>query len=249
MNHLLALRIAYDGTDLHGCPIVVGQRTVCGLIAVALARVGAAPTFIEALSRTDAGVHATGNVIVVTPGRRLTPGQALLLLDRHLPPDLRCIGAAAVPAIPIAGLKTYRYLLDLSPWGDPLRARVAWRPGPALHPDRLPDLATALPGAHDFIAFHRSSDARPPRVRRIAQACWALDGDSATFTVRGEGFGYRLVRGLVGGMVAVGLGACPPEDWFRALQGIPTHASRQTAPAHGLCLISVEVDAGWQTAR
>jgi tRNA pseudouridine38-40 synthase len=242
---LLLLRVAYDGTDFSGCPVLPGRRTICGTIADALARVGAAPVTLEALSRTDAGVHARGNVVVVVPGRPLAPDAALRALDHHLPPDLRCVAAASVPAAPTAGAKTYAYDLDLSPWGDPARARVAWRPPSTLAPAVLPALAAPLEGVRDFAAFHRAEDQRPPRPRHLRAARWDLGPDRATFTVTGDGFGYRLVRSLVGGMVAVATGACDEAAWIAALDGIPSHASRQTAPARGLTLVDVAVDAPW----
>lgn len=245
---LLLLRVAYDGTAFSGCPALPDKRTICGTIAEALARVGAAPASLDALSRTDAGVHARGNVVVVAPGRPLTPGEALRALDHHLPPDLRCVAAASVDAPPAAGAKTYRYDLDLSAWGDPARARFAWRPPPTIAPARLPALAAPLVGVHDFAAFHRADDQRPPRPRKILAAGWDLDDDRATFTVTGDGFGYRLVRSLVGGMVATAAGACDEAAWHAALGGTPSHPSRQTAPARGLTLVEVAVDAPW-TAR
>lgn len=242
---MLLLRIAYDGTDLHGCPPVPGHRTVCGEIAAALGRAGATPTWIDPLSRTDAGVHARGNVVCVAPGRPLAPGEALRLLDHHLPPDVRCLAAARADTAPTAGEKTYAYTLDLGRWGDPALARTAWRPGRPLDRAALVDAAIPLVGVRDFAAFHRSDDPRAPRLRAIGSASWSLEADVATFTVRGDGFGYRLVRGLVGGMIAVARGACPAAAWDTALAGHPTHASQQTAPARGLCLVNLDVDADW----
>lgn len=247
MSRLL-LQIGYDGADFHGCTPASELRTVCGEIASSLERVGSPPILIETLSRTDAGVHAIANIAHLVPARPLPPAQALRLLDRHLPPDLRCHAAASVQELPPVGAKTYRYTLDLSRWGDPHLARTAWRPTHL--PDRalLDQLAETLLEPHDFEAFRRRGETRESLVRHLSQSSWTHDKEISVYEVRGKGFPYRLVRSLVGGMIATATGACSPADWTAALHGRPSHASRQTAPAHGLCLAAIQADIPWISA-
>ena len=244
MSRLL-LRLSYDGTELHGCPEHPEARTVCGVIRQALERVNAPPLEIETLSRTDAGVHARGNVGHVLLPRDARPDQVLGWLDRHLPPDLRCTAAARISTLPPCGPKRYTYRIDRSPWGDPHRARTAWRVGSPLDLDLLDDLSASLIGHHDFAAFRRQGDHRTDLGRTIQHSTWVHDADQSTYTIRADRFFYRMIRALVGGMVATAAGACTIEDWHEALRGAPTHASRQTAPARGLCLEAISIEADW----
>lgn len=239
------LRIAYDGTHFAGCPALPGQRTICSALEQALARVQAPPTALETLSRTDAGVHARGNVAVVELPRVFSPTELLAILARHLPEDLRCIAVATAPdRVHVLG-KTYAYTLDVSAWGDPLRARTAHRVPRPPELGRLARLSERLAGTHDFTAFRRGGETRHDLRRTLSRAQWVSGEGTLTFEVEGQGFTYRLVRSLVGGMIAVAIGACSEQDWHDALDGHPTHASRQTAPARGLCLRWLDVPADW----
>jgi tRNA pseudouridine38-40 synthase len=233
------LLLAYDGTDLSGCPEVRGRRTVVGELRAALGRAGVHGA-LECLSRTDAGVHARGQVAVAEPDRRLGPDRLLLALDRHLPPDLRCVGAAEVDGVPAVRAKTYRYTFDLSPFGDPRLARCAWRA--RLDADRLVALTPRLVGRRDLSAFRRRGETRADLVRTIEAASCSVDGAVATIAVRGDGFAYRGVRSLVGALVAVARGAASEDDLDAALAGVPTDVARQQAPARGLSLDEVELE-------
>lgn len=244
MSRLL-LRLSYDGTDLHGCPEHPEARTVCGVLRQAFERVNAPPLALETLSRTDAGVHARGNVGHVLLPRATTPAQVLGWLDRHLPRDLRCTAAAHISTLPPCGPKIYTYQLDRSPWGDPHLSRTAWRPPAALDPALLDELSASLTGRHDFAAFRRHGEHRTDLRRTILRSTWTHETHQSLYTIRAERFFYRMIRALVGGMVATASGACSVEAWHEALRGTPTHASRQTAPAGGLCLEALSIDADW----
>ncbi|MCB9680477.1 MAG: tRNA pseudouridine(38-40) synthase TruA [Alphaproteobacteria bacterium] len=230
------LRLAYDGTDLRGCPVAPDRRTVLGEVAAALGRVGVTGT-LDVLSRTDAGVHARGQVAVLACDRAWSPEAWLLALDRHLPADLRCTAVALVEALPRVTAKTYTYTLDASPFGDPFRATRAWRVDVAV--DALAPLADALVGAHDFSAFRRRGETREDLTRTVHHAAWHADGDTLVFTVTGDGFAYKLVRSLVGAMVCVARGGCTVDDLRAALAGSRTPAATQQAPARGLRLDAI----------
>lgn len=232
------LRLAYDGTDFSGCPVLPAERTVCGVLDVALQRVGERPALVETLSRTDAGVHARGNIGHVVLDRDWTEGALLLALDRHLPPDLRCSAVARVDDLPPVGSKTYTYRLDRSRFGDPALARAAWRPPAGLDERVLEELAAQVAGTRDWSGFRRTGETRDDLVRAVHSAEWAW---GERFTIVGAGFPLRLVRSLVGGMVAVASGAATRADWVSALAGQVTSASRQTAPARGLCLEEIRL--------
>lgn len=243
MRHLL--RLAYDGTGFAGCCELPDQRTVCGVLRQALERVNAEPGLIETLSRTDAGVHARGNVGHVELGRTMDDADLLAVLDRHLPEDLRCTGVASVDDGPVQGPKLYRYTLDTSPHGDPLAARFTWRPASPVGAGVLQDLAAPLVGTRDWVAFRRTGETRADLVRTIRAATWTPGDGVLHFTISGSGFPYRLVRSLVGGMVAVARGGATREDWLGALDGKETAAATQTAPARGLTLLESLSGVDW----
>lgn len=237
----ILLRLAYDGTDFCGCGPLPGVRTVIGTLCEALARVDLEPVSAEALSRTDAGVHARGNLAHVVLPRERPPVRILGALDRHLPADLRAVDLMVVSEPPVAGPKTYTYRLDLSPHGDPFLARTAWRLPGSVAADVLPALAAACVGPLDFTPFRRSGETRNDLVRTIHDARWDLDECVATLTITGSGFPYRGVRSLVGAMVLVARGSASQDDFLAALAGSAGPVTRQTAPAHGLCLETVAV--------
>lgn len=235
----LLAEVAYVGTHFAGCPEVEARRTVVGEVRAALARVGAAGV-VEALSRTDAGVHARGQVLALVLDREEPEASWHRALERHLPADLRCHAVARVEALPRVVAKTYTYTLDVSRWGDPFLAEVAWRVPVGI--DALAGLTAGLVGRHDFSAFRRRGETRAHLVRTITEAAWEAQPGRLVFRVSGDGFGYRMVRSLVGGMVCVAWGRCTPADWEGALAGHVTRASLQQAPARGLCLTSMVLD-------
>ena len=246
MNVLV--QIAYHGAAFHGCPPVPGLRTVAGEVSAALLRLGQNPALVECLSRTDAGVHARGNVVFASLSREGSLQELLFGLDRQLPPDLRPVAAANCAELPAPSGKTYSYTLDVSRFGDPLRAPFAWRPGP-LDPEILRSLAAELPGVRDFEGFRRRGETRERLVRRVDEASWSFGQDLAIFRIHGEGFGYRVVRSLVGAMVRVGRGGAEPEAFLRLLAGELHDLGRDTAPAQGLCLERVVIPAvSWVSA-
>jgi tRNA pseudouridine38-40 synthase len=232
----LLLKLAYDGTALSGCPEVSGRRTVVGEVRTALARVAVDAT-VACLSRTDAGVHARGQLAVATLDRPLPLDRLLLALDRHLPADVRCTAAATVDRVPDVLAKTYRYTLDLSPFGDPFLARRAWRV--RLDPARLVPLGQKLVGTHDLSAFRRRDETRVDLVRTIERADWDVVGHTAVLTITGSGFPYRAVRSLVGACLTVARGAATEAELEAALAGVSGSVSRQQAPARGLCLEAI----------
>lgn len=230
------LRITYDGTDFAGCGPLPDERTIIGEVVAALERVSLRPSLAEALSRTDAGVHARANVAHVVLPRAVAEDRLLAMLDRHLPADLRCLAVAVVEGLPPVGAKTYRYRLDTTRHGDPFLARTAWRVPGRLDLDVLPGLAAACVGTHDFEAFRRRGETRDDLTRSLLAARWERRADTVEFVVTGDGFTYRLVRSLVGAMVSVARSSSSEADFRGAIAGVAGPVTRQTAPAHGLCL-------------
>lgn len=251
-----ALLLAYDGTAFHGWWRQPGRRTVAGELDAAFRRVGEPAAAAIGASRTDAGVHAQGQVAHVDLRRDWLPLHLVTALGAHLPADLVCRGVARVDdgwhAVHDVRAKTYRYTVDTGICADPfLAARFAWRPPYARGLDLAALRAAAIPvrGSRDWTAFRRRGEHRADTRCRIIRASWRRQDRSLVCSLTATGFIYRLARSLVGGMVAVAQGGCEFGDWTRALAGEATPAARQQAPAQGLCLHHVRYPAepAWVT--
>jgi len=237
-----ALLLAYDGTDFAGWWRQPDLRTVAGELDAAFARIGEPAAQAVGASRTDAGVHALGQLAHVDLRRAWDPSRLLAVLNRHLPSDLACRAVAPVSdawhAVHGVRRKTYRYAIDAGAVRDPLRARTTWRVE-GLDPVLLAQAAALVPGRRDWAAFVRRGEHRERTICRVTACRWRLNDGLLTCDLTADAFMYRLVRSLVGGMVLIGRGACPLAAWQSALDGRPGGVSRQQAPAHGLGLLRV----------
>lgn len=247
----MALTLAWDGTDFAGWWRQPGRRTVAGELDAAFARIGEDATAAVGASRTDAGVHARGQIAHVDLRRTWDPVRLLAALGRQLPPDLACVAAAPVDdgwhAVHGVRRKTYRYLVDAGPVADPFAVRTAWR-APGLDAALLAAAAAAVPGRRDWSAFVRRGEYRDDTTCRVLSCRWTRRDGLLACDLAADGFIYRLVRSLIGGMVAVARGSSAAADWSAALAGTANGASRQQAPAHGLHLLRVvhRRPPGWQ---
>ena len=236
-----ALLLAYDGTAFAGWWRQPDARSVGGVLDAAFTRLGEPAAAAVGASRTDAGVHARGQVAHVDCTRAWATDELARALARHLPPDVVCRGVAAVTdewhAVHDASGKTYRYRLDVGVEAEPFLApRISWRPPFAVGLTALQDAAAAVVGEQDLSAFARRGEHRDDLRTHLAAVNWYLRGRYLICRVRGSRFGYRLVRSLVGGMVATATGTVSTAQWRAAIDGTVTPAARQQAPACGLCL-------------
>jgi tRNA pseudouridine38-40 synthase len=243
------LDVAYDGTEFSGWAAQPGRRTVAGVLAEALARVfGAdAPTGLTVAGRTDAGVHASGQVASVDVPEQAWRAVAATLVRRLaglLPGDVRVRAAAAMPdgfdARFSATFRRYEYRVTDAPYGaEPLRRRdtLAW-PRP-LDLATLAAAAAGLVGEHDFAAYCRRKE-HATTVREVTRLQWRRDPDGVLVaTVQADAFCQAMVRSLVGAMLVAGDGRRPPE-WPASLLTRRERSSEVTvAPPHGLCLVAV----------
>jgi tRNA pseudouridine38-40 synthase len=243
------LAVAYDGTEYAGWAVQPGQRTVAGVLLAALHRLcgedGA--TGLTVAGRTDAGVHATGQVchFDVATARWSEIGETLVRrLAALLPPDIR-VGAAEATTAEFdarfsALWRRYRYRVCDDPAGaPPLRHRdtLAWR-GP-VDPALLNAASAALLGEHDFAAYCRRKE-NGTTVRTITELDWHRDAEGIVVaTVTADAFCQAMVRSLVGALLAVGDGR-RPVAWPGSLLGRADRASEvMVAPPHGLTLVAV----------
>jgi len=254
----LRLDIAYDGTEFAGWAAQAGQRTVAGVLDEALTTVFRAPVRLRAAGRTDAGVHASGQVahadlpVVALPNaesRSPRPGEPEFLpllrrLGRFLPADVRVLGIARAPSgfdARFSALRRhYRYRLSTAPYGvEPQQARyvTAW-PRP-LDLEAMTVASRDLLGLHDFAAFCRHRD-NATTIRDLQRLEWSREGDVITAHVTADAFCWSMVRSLVGALLAVGEHR-RPASWCRELLSATGRSSDfAAAPAHGLTLIGVD---------
>jgi tRNA pseudouridine38-40 synthase len=245
----LRLDVSYDGAEFSGWAAQPNRRTVAGVLTEALGRlVGAeTPLGLTVAGRTDAGVHATGQVCHVDLPATSYAELATSLLRRLaalMPPDARVKAVTPVPetfdARFSATFRRYEYRVADTPWGpEPLRRHdtLGWvRP---LDVDRLNAAAYALVGEHDYAAYCKRKE-HATTVRAINRLDWRRDPDGVCVaTVQADAFCQSMVRSLVGAMLAVGDGRRTVE-WPGTLLTLRERSSAVTvAPAHGLTLVAV----------
>jgi tRNA pseudouridine38-40 synthase len=254
----LRLDIAYDGTEFAGWAVQAGQRTVAGVLDDALSTVFRVPVQLRAAGRTDAGVHATGQVAHVDVPedalahaypRTTRAGDSEFLplvrrLARFLPEDVRVfdIGRAApgFDARFSALRRHYVYRLSISAHGvEPQEARfvTAW-PRP-LDVDAMAAASRDLVGLHDFAAFCRPREGATT-IRDLQRLDWLREGDRVTAHVTADAFCWSMVRSLVGALLAVGEHRRDPGWCAGLLTSTRRSSDFAAAPAHGLTLVGVD---------
>jgi tRNA pseudouridine38-40 synthase len=240
--------VAYDGTGFSGWAAQPERRTVAGTLIGELIRVFGVAEGLTVAGRTDAGVHATGQVCHIDlPAQAWADrgGTVIRRLAGLLPPDLRVISASVAPdgfdARFSALFRCYEYRVTDALYGaDPLRSRytLAWP-----RPLDLPSLAVAsqgLVGEHDFAAYCRRKE-NATTIRAISELSWRRGQDGVLVaTVRADAFCQAMVRSLVGALLAVGDGR-RPVPWPATLLSRADRASEVVvAPPHGLTLLRVD---------
>ncbi len=259
------LVIAYDGAPFHGFAVQSQVPTVAGGLRRALERTARLrePPLVTCAGRTDAGVHARGQVahVDLPPIAYDGPGLARAL-NRQLAPQIVVLRAEAVApdfdARRSATARTYRYLVWNAPGPDPLLAPVAWHvPGP-LALGAMRTASDVLLGSHDFRSFCRRRPGTPasePIVRNVTRAQWSIDagpeaadagaaegGDDRLlrFEISANSFCHQMVRSVVASLVAVGRGRQTAAGLMENLRATSRDRMPDPAPAHGLCLVSVD---------
>jgi len=241
------LVLEYDGRDFEGWQAQAGERparTVQGVLAEALASIGCPAAKIQAAGRTDAGVHAEGQVASIELERALEARALLRALNARLPRDVAVTGVAEVApgwhATDAARAKLYRYRIWNGAVRSPLReGGFAWIPEP-LAVDRMRAAAAAFVGTHDFSALRAAGSSARTSVRTIRTIeLTGEPGHEIVLEVLGEGFLRHMVRNLAGTLIEVGRGRFEVDEMARILDSRDRGRAGPTAPAHGLVLVRV----------
>lgn len=242
------LTLAYDGGAFHGWQRQPGLRTVQAEVEQAARRVARHQLYVIGAGRTDAGVHAAGQVANFFSTTRMTPEALQNAMGSRLPKDLTIVHACEVPlsfhATTSALGKLYRYRVFNQP-GRPAECGLAALTYHFWHPLDLAAMRSAaefLIGEHDFTAMASKGSERTTNVRTVLRCDVYRAGLEVRFDVEGTGFLYNQVRNMVGTLIEVGRGRWPAERVAEILASRDRSHAGPTAPARGLCMQWVRYD-------
>jgi tRNA pseudouridine38-40 synthase len=241
------LVIAYDGTAYEGWQVQKIGTGVQQKLEEALSKLFSSRPRLHSSSRTDTGVHALGMVAhfeAPIAECRMPSRKLVLALNAWLPEDIRVLSASRVRADFHARFdargKQYRYYIWNHPAMNPLRRNRAWHVPRRLDLTAMRRAAHLFEGKHDFQSFTANPGyGRESTVRRVTRCEIKRRGPELTVVIEGDGFLYRMCRGMVGTLVQIGLGKFPPEMIKPMLAKRDRRVAGMTAPAHGLVLWKV----------
>ena len=251
MTHPYFLKVAYAGGGFHGWQIQSALRSGQGELWKALRAFDPGAPMPQGTGRTDAGVHARAQGVLIHTARSWEPYRLLTALNAHLQVDIRVMAVQPAPEgfFPRqhAVAKRYVYRLDLGPAADPLRAAFRWHVHRAvpLDPDLMAAAVPPLLGTHDFSSFRCSECVAKTPVRTIHDIRIVPVEGGAELIFEGSSFLMHQVRIMAGTLVEVGRGRRPPESLEGVLRSRDRRLAGQTAPPEGLCLEKVWYEARW----
>jgi tRNA pseudouridine38-40 synthase len=234
--------VEYDGTDFLGYQLQASGRTVQGEIEKSLQQITQSAIRIDGAGRTDAGVHATGQVIAFNAVWKHSLEEFHRALNATLPDDiviseLKIVDPTFQPRFDALS-RSYRYLIMNQPWVSVLQRRYAYHVRKKLDVVVMQEASRLLIGSHDFASF-----GKPPQgentIRQVSQAEWATNDNLLTFEITANAFLYRMVRTIVGTLIQVGSGQIAVNEIKEILAARDLTRSAPPAPAHGLCLVRV----------
>lgn len=239
----IKLILCYDGAGFHGWQRQPDRPTIQGALDEAIEQITGEKPVTIASGRTDAGVHALGQVVNFESGTRLATEVLVRGLNAMLPRAIRVLGADDVPmgfhATIGASSKRYRYVVDNATIPDPFRRHYCWHVGYKLDEGRMHRGAQALRGTHDFRSFETEWPNRQTSVRTILDIEVKREGELVHVEVEADGFLYNMVRAITGTLVLIGGGRRSESFAAEALAAQSRKDAGPTAPPQGLFLLVV----------
>jgi len=241
-THTIRLDLAYDGTGFRGWaqqrdPSV---RTVEGVLRELLPRTLGEDVRLAVAGRTDAGVHARGQVVSFVTSSRRRPEQIQAFLNGHLAPEVAVVAASVAPegfhARYWATFREYRYVIDTAAVSDPFTGRFELHHPRALDVPAMRAGLRHLVGQHDFASFCRHPGAGKSTIRDLQRVTVRREGDRVVLRFRANAFLHQMVRSMVGAIVRVGEGKVEPGQIARILAARDRTGAGTLAPARGLTL-------------
>jgi tRNA pseudouridine38-40 synthase len=243
------LTLAYDGSNYSGWQIQLGRMTLQETLEQTLEKITGAAIRVTASGRTDAGVHALGQVVSFQSETHLASEVLEKALNAELPHDMAVLSAAEARAdfhaTGDAVKKRYRYVLHDGSIRDVFARRYLWHVRSRLDHSAMNRAAQALLGTHDFSSFETAGSERDSSIRTVFEIAVERgqqenNKDRVTVEVEADGFLYNMVRTIVGTLVEVGRGTKGPEWPGQVLAACNRKAAGQTAPPQGLFLVRVD---------
>ena len=240
----IGMVVAYDGTNYSGWQIQPNGITIQGILNEELSRLLGEEIEVQGASRTDAGVHALGNVCVFDTNSRIPGEKFSYALNQSLPEDIRIqLSEEVEPDFHpryADSEKTYEYRILNRRFPVPTERLYSYFYHYKLDERLMQEAASFLIGEHDFASFCGSGAQVKSTVRTITRAEVERDGDMVIITVSGTGFLYNMVRIIAGTLIEIGNGQYPPERMQDILDARDREAAGPTAPACGLTLMGIE---------
>ena len=238
--------IAYDGTNYCGWQIQPNGITIQGVLNETLSKLLGEKIEVKGASRTDAGVHALGNVAVFDTNARMPAGKISFALNQFLPEDIRIqLSEEVEPDFHpryCDSEKTYEYRILNRTFPIPTERLYSYFYHYDLDTEKMREATSYLIGQHDFASFCGAGAQVKSTVRTITAMSVDRDGDMVTIRVSGTGFLYNMVRIIAGTLIEIGNGQYPPERMKDILDAKDRAYAGPTAPAHGLTLIGIRYE-------
>jgi tRNA pseudouridine38-40 synthase len=242
------LTLSYDGSAYAGWQVQAQGRTVQAELEHALLQITGQRIRAVASGRTDAGVHALGQVVSFAAKTRLSADVLRRAIDAHLPEDIVVRDVADAPegfhAIRDAIRKRYRYVIQDGPVRDVFARKYAWQLSQHLDAEAMRAAAVCLTGRHDYSSFEAAGSPRASPVRTVDELLLERRHETAwdrlVIEIEADGFLYNMVRNIVGTLVEVGRGKRPPAWVAEVLAAKNRRLAGMTAPPQGLFLVHVE---------
>ena len=242
-TRVLRFTVAYDGTGFRGFAVQPEVRTVQGALTEVLARVLQQDVTLSCAGRTDAGVHAWGQVVSLPVADDVDVARIAHAVNSHLGPEVVVRDAELVDssfdARHSAKWRAYRYTIVNRPVPDPFLARTSWWVPEPLELSRLRLGADPFLGEHDFATFCRKREGTTT-TRRVLESTWHDLGDGVLrYDITATAFCWQMVRSIVGTLVDVGAGKIRPGEILRIIRACDRSEARRVGAPEGLCLWEV----------